>query len=434
MTSPTLVERLANRRIAVMLPLGFSSGLPLALTAGTLQAWLTVTGVDLKTIGLFTLVGLPYTLKFLWSPVMDRFVPPWLGRRRGWMVAAQSALLAGILAMGITGTESPWTLAALAMLVAFMSASQDIVFDAYRADVLHPPERGFGAAVSVTGYRIGMLAAGAVALIMAERIGWRETYFAMAALMAVGLLTTLISPEPAVPMRAPRSLSDAVWLPLREFFGRARAIELLLVVVLYKVGDALAGALSTAFLIRGVGFSPTEVGLVNKGLGLAATIFGALVGGAAMTRLGLFRSLVVFGVLQAVSNLSFMVLAWSGKSYPLMVGAVAIENLSGGMGTAAFVALMMSLCDHRFTATQFALLSALAAVGRVLVGPPSGYLVQRVGWVAFFLITTLAALPGLWLLWRLRDPLTRQEMGPLAERGSPAAVTPSSAGETARTA
>ena len=417
-----------------MLPLGFSSGLPLALTAGTLQAWLTVTGVDLKTIGLFTLVGLPYTLKFLWSPVMDRFVPPWLGRRRGWMVAAQGALLAGILAMGITGTDSPWTLAALAMLVAFMSASQDIVFDAYRADVLHPPERGFGAAVSVTGYRIGMLAAGALALIMAERIGWRETYVVMAALMAVGLLTTLISPEPAAPMQAPRSLSDAVWLPLREFFGRTRAVELLLVVVLYKVGDALAGALSTAFLIRGMGFSPTEVGLVNKGLGLAATIFGALVGGAAMTRLGLFRSLVAFGVLQAVSNLSFMALAWSGKSYSLMVGAVAIENLSGGMGTAAFVALMMSLCDHRFTATQFALLSALAAVGRVLVGPPSGYLVQQVGWVAFFLITTLAALPGLWLLRRLRDPLTRQEIGPLAERGSPATVTPSSAGETARTA
>ncbi len=434
MSAPTILDRLANRRIAVMLPLGFASGLPLALTAGTLQAWLTVTGVDLKTIGLFTLVGLPYTLKFLWSPLMDRFVPPWLGRRRGWMVSAQAALLAGIVAMALTGPDAPWTLAVLALLVAFMSASQDIAFDAYRADLLQAPERGFGAAVSVTGYRIGMLAAGAVALILAERIGWRETYVLMAGLMAVGLLATLFSPEPAAPAQVPRSLSDAVWLPLQEFFTRERAIALLLVIVLYKIGDALAGALTTAFLIRGVGFSPTEVGVVNKGMGLAATIVGALIGGAAMARWGLFRSLLVFGLLQALSNLSFMVLAWSGKSYPLMVGAIAVENLSGGMGTAAFVALMMSLCDHRFTATQFALLSALAAVGRVVVGPPSGYLVDHVGWAVFFLISTAAALPGLWVLWRLRDTLTDRGAGAAAAGPAVRTATPPAVAETRRTA
>lgn len=417
-----------------MLPLGFASGLPLALTAGTLQAWLTVTGIDLKTIGLFTLVGLPYTLKFLWSPLMDRFVPPWLGRRRGWMASAQAALLAGIVAMAVTGPESPWTLAALALMVAFMSASQDIAFDAYRADLLLAPERGFGAAVSVTGYRIGMLAAGAVALILAERIGWRETYLLMAGLMAAGVITTLFSPEPSAPVQVPRSLADAVLLPLREFFTRRRAVELLLIVVLYKVGDALAGSLTTAFLIRGVGFSPTEVGVVNKGMGMAATIIGALVGGAAMARWGLFRSLLVFGVLQAVSNLSFMVLAWSGKSYPLMVGAIAIENLSGGMGTAAFVALMMSLCDRRFTATQFALLSALAAVGRVVVGPPSGYLVDQVGWMHFFLISTAAALPALWVLWRLRETLIDQGTEAAAGPSPARTIRPTAVAETRRTA
>ncbi len=417
-----------------MLPLGFASGLPLALTAGTLQAWLTVTGVDLKTIGLFTLVGLPYTLKFVWSPLMDRFVPPWLGRRRGWMVSAQAALLAGIVAMAVTGPDAPWTLAVLALSVAFMSASQDIAFDAYRADLLQAPERGFGAAVSVTGYRIGMLAAGAVALVLAERIGWRETYVLMAGLMATGLIATLFSPEPPVPAQVPRSLSDAVWLPLHEFFTRRRAIELLLVVVLYKIGDALAGSLTTAFLIRGVGFSPTEVGVVNKGMGLAATIVGALIGGGLMARWGLFRSLLVFGGLQAVSNLSFMLLAWTGKSYPLMVGTIAIENLSGGMGTAAFVALMMSLCDHRFTATQFALLSALAAVGRVVVGPPSGYLVDQVGWVLFFLLSTAAAMPGLWVLWRLRAVLAGPTAGVPAELTARPSFTPPAAAETRRTA
>lgn len=392
-----------------MLPLGFASGLPLALTAGTLQAWLTVAGVDLRTIGLFALVGLPYTLKFLWAPLMDRFVPPWLGRRRGWMVAAQVGLIAGIAAMAATDpAQMPWLLAVLALLVATASASQDIVFDAYRADVLKPQERGFGAAVSVTGYRVAMLTSGAIAMILSEYLGWRSTYFLIAGLMFIGVGATLLSPEPVSPIAAPRNVEEAVWGPIREFFSRSPAVGLLLLIVLYKIGDAFAGSLTTAFLIRGVGFSPAEVGVVNKGMGMVATIVGALVGGAIMAKMGLFRALLIFGLLQAVSNLSFMFLAWIGKSYSAMVSAVAFENLSGGMGTAAFVALMMSLCDHRYTATQYALLSALAALGRVFVGPPSGYLVESVGWVLFFFVTFLAALPGLWLLWRLRNDIDNQ--------------------------
>jgi PAT family beta-lactamase induction signal transducer AmpG len=390
-------------RIGVMVLAGFSSGLPLALTGGTLQAWMTVAGVDLRTIGVFALVGIPYTVKFLWSPLMDRFVPPWMGRRRGWMFMTQAALAAGIAAMALGNPgAAPWALGVTALLVAFSSASQDIVIDAYRTDVLREPERGPGAAVFVTGYRIAMLVSGAVALILSERIGWRNTYLLMASLMCVGVATSIFGPEPEIRVTPPKSLQEAVAGPLREFFSRRAAVALLLLIVLYKLGDAYAGTLTTAFLIRGVGFSPTEVGTINKGLGLVSLILGAMVGGTWMVRLGLYRSLMFFGILQAVSNLSFMVLSWLGKSYAMLVFTVAFENVCGGMGTAAFVALLMALCDHRYTATQYALLSSLAALGRIFVAPTSGYVVESVGWGLFFLLTAVTALPGLGMLWRYK--------------------------------
>jgi MFS transporter, PAT family, beta-lactamase induction signal transducer AmpG len=396
-----------SRRIAVMVFAGFSSGLPLALTGGTLQAWMTVAGVDLRTIGVFALVGLPYTLKFFWSPLMDRFVPPWMGRRRGWMFLTQGALLLGIAAMafGNPGT-APWALGAAALLVAFLSASQDIVIDAYRTDVLREPERGLGAAVFVTGYRIAMLVSGALALIFSERIGWRNTYLLMACLMAVGIATTVFGPEPEVRVTPPKSLQEAVIGPLKDFFSRRAAGALLLLIVLYKLGDAYAGTLTTAFLIRGVGFSPTEVGTINKGFGLISLIAGAMFGGTLMVRLGLYRSLLIFGILQAISNLSFMVLSWVGKSYAMLVFTVGFENVCGGMGTSAFVALLMAMCDHRYTATQYALLSSLAALGRIFVAPTSGYVVESVGWGVFFFFTAVTALPGLWMLWRFRGEIT----------------------------
>ncbi len=404
------LEVFRSRRVAVTLLLGFASGLPLALTSGTLQAWMTVEGVDITTIGIFTLAGLPYTWKFLWAPLMDRFVPPALGRRRGWILLTQLLLMAGIAAMGsLSPAHAPWALAGLAVLVAFSSASQDIVVDAYRTDLLKERERGVGAAVSVLGYRVAMLISGALALILADRIGWHETYWLMAGLLMIGMGATLWGPEPDAEVRAPRSLEDAVVEPLREFFSRDGALWLLLLIVLYKLGDAFAGSLTTAFLIRGAGFSPTDVGTINKGMGLAATILGVLFGGTLMVKLRLYKALMVFGVLQAVSNLAFMWLAAAGNSYPLMVLAVAVENLSGGMGTAAFVALLMALCNHRYTATQYALLSALAAVGRVYVGPASGFLVEAVGWVSFFFFTFLAALPGLALLAAMRRILDALE-------------------------
>jgi PAT family beta-lactamase induction signal transducer AmpG len=408
MATGSLKHMLGNRRIGIMLPLGFASGLPLALTSGTLQAWLAVAGVDLKTIGIFTLVGLPYTLKFLWAPVMDRVVPPWLGRRRGWMLITQIAVAIGLAVMGLTGPSvRPEWLGAVALTVAFMSASLDIVFDAYRTDLLLPPERGFGAAVWVNGYRFALLLASAGALILADAIGWQATYLFLAALMGLGVVTILFSPDPPMVGETPVSLADAVGLPLRELFARPGIYGLLGLIVLYKVGDAIAGSLQTAFFIGGLEFSVGEVGYV-KGVGLAATLLGALAGGLGMAKLGLVRSLLLFGILQALSNLSFMVLAWVGKSYVGLTASIIVENVTGGMGTAAFVALVMSLCDHRYTATQFALLSSLEALGRVFSGRPSAELVGLVGWAQFFFISFVLALPGIWLVWRYRRQIPQE--------------------------
>ena len=411
MPSPYL-EILRSPRVAAVLLLGFSSGLPLALTGGTLQAWLTVSGADIMTIAWFSWIGIPYLLKFLWSPLMDRYVPPFLGRRRGWMLLTQLALVAGIAGMAISPPNANlWLLGFLALWVAFASASQDIVIDAYRADVLPAQERGMGAAVSVLGYRIAMLASGGLALILADQIGWRQTFFAMAALMGVGLATSLAAPEPALRGTPPRSLREAVVEPLRDLLLRRGALQLLALIALYKFGDALAGTLTTAFLIRGVGFSLTDVGTINKALGLVSLLAGGLVGGLLLVRMSLTRALLLFGVLQAISNLSFALLAWAGKSYPLLVFAVGFENLASGMGTAAFVAFAMALCNHSFSATQYALLSALASLGRILFGPVTGGLVEAMGWANFFVLTFVAALPGLWLVWRMRAQIAAVEQG-----------------------
>jgi PAT family beta-lactamase induction signal transducer AmpG len=397
---------LLQRRLAVMLPLGFISGLPLALTAGTLQAWLTAEGVDLKTIGIFTLVGLPYTLKFMWAPLIDRIVPPWLGRRRGWMLVTQACVAVGLVLMAMTQPrEHPERMAAFALLVAFLSASLDIVFDAYRTETLQANERGLGAAIWVNGYRVALLVAGAGSFLLADYAGWPMTYLVMAAVMAAGLAAVIVSPEPESSAAPPKTFAEAVGAPLSEFFSRPQALTLLAVVVLYKLGDAFAAALQTAFLMGGMGFSATEVGTA-KGLGIGATLAGALIGGAMMLRRSLVGSLLVFGAFQALSNLGFVVLAVAGKSTAVLLGVVVLENLTGGMGTAAFVALVMSLCDPRYTATQFALLSSLEALGRVFAGRPSAELVHLLGWTQFFVVTFVAALPGLWAVWLLRRKIS----------------------------
>lgn len=392
-------------RVLPLLVLGFASGLPLALTSGTLQAWVTESGASLTDIGFLTLVGSAYTLKFLWAPLIDRYAVPILGRRRGWIILSQLLLAISIALMGwFDPAGQLGFIALIAVFVAFMSATQDIAFDAYTTDVLHHSERAAGAAIKVLGYRIAMVVSSGLALVIADQwLGWSGMYALMGVLMATCAIATFFAPEPEVHVQPPRSLQQAVIAPLAEFFRRPEAISILVLIVLYKLGDAFAGALSTTFLMRGAGFTITEVGMVNKIFGLLATIIGALVGGALMARIGLYRSLFLFGVLQAVSNFGYWVLAVSDPHIVLMGLVVAVENLCGGMGTAAFVALLMALCNQQFSATQFALLSALSAVGRTyLAGPLTPLLVNSFGWPAFFVMTVVLALPGLWLLYKRR--------------------------------
>jgi PAT family beta-lactamase induction signal transducer AmpG len=400
---PSMSTHSASRRLAVITVLGFSSGLPLALTASTLQAWLTIDGVDVATIGLFSLIGLPYVFKFLWAPVLDRFDFGPLGRRRTWMLAMQVLIVGFVLVLATLNPATEIVLfTSLALCIAFVSATQDIAVDAYRAETLAPLERGMGAGLSVMGYRIAMIVSGAGALMMADRVGFPPTYAAVALVALLGPLAVFMGREPPRPARPPTNLSAAVVRPFVAFFTRRHAIWILLLIVVYKLGDAFAASLTTVFLVRGVEFSLTDVGAINKGLGVLATIGGGLFGGALMMRWGLFRSLFVFGILQAVTNLGFMSLAIVGKSYSLLIAIVALENVSGGMGTAALVALLMALCDKRYTATQFALLSAAASLGRIFSGPPAGYLVEAIGWAEFFLVSVLLAIPGLVVVWLLR--------------------------------
>jgi PAT family beta-lactamase induction signal transducer AmpG len=508
----------ALHRLVVITLLGFASGLPLALTGQAMQAWLALDGLDLKTIGFLSLVGLPYTFKFLWAPLMDRFDLPGLGRRRGWLVLTQLALAAALWGMAGLSPKAELALFGLvAVGVAFLSASQDAVYDAYRSDLLPPRERGLGASLNTMGYRLAMIVSGGVALIWTDPVqgsgwSWPDVYRLMAGLMvgaavlsAVALPRLPMPPGPRSPMRrdllgflavaaavaagylltrqlftlAHAAFADTLaahpgrrgWLDLglllmgicitvplaawaarkarfetllsglSNYFAQPGAAALLLFIVLYKLGDAFAGSLMTPFLLQAMAFSPAEVGVVNKLLGLWLTILGALVGGALMFRIGLWRALMAFGVLQLLSNLGFWWLAVHGQgalpgltlpafdfvvvrlAQPTPVDGglllvVAAENLSGGMGTAAFVAFLMSLTSQRFSATQYALLSAFASVGRVWVGPLAGVLAESIGWPAFFIVSTVFAVPALAMLWTMRASVQALDFDPTAAKAA----------------
>jgi MFS transporter, PAT family, beta-lactamase induction signal transducer AmpG len=497
-------------RLAAVTVLGFASGLPLALTGQAMQAWLSADGIDIATIGFLSLVGLPYTFKFLWAPLMDRFEPPWLGRRRGWLVATQLALAGALLCMAATPPASALgAFALLAGLVAWLSASQDVVVDAYRVDLLPATERGLGSSLTVLGYRLAMIVSGGIAFIWVDPQqgggwSWPEVYRAMAILMvgaavfsavlaprlahaakptsvarndvrgfvavaaavALGFVVTrfVFSPLaravvvplfdgsavtvalrerwadlvalalgiaftlPLVAWAARRARFETFLGSLASYFSKPGAAAFLAFIVLYKLGDAFAGSLLTPFLLQAMHFSTAEVGVVNKVIGLWLTIGGALLAGALMMRLGLWRSLLVFGVLQMLGNLGFWWLSLHGRGAlpglvippfdwgfvtlaaptPVDGGllmAIASENVTSGMGTAAFVAFLMSLCSRRYSATQFALLSAFASVGRVWVGPLAGVLAEAIGWPAFFIVSTIVAVPALALLLVLRAPI-----------------------------
>ena len=390
--------------MAALLLLGFSSGLPLFLTSRTLQVWMKEENVELGAIGWFSLVGLPYSLKFLWSPVLDRFVPPFLGRRRGWLVLTQLGLILAIAAIALQRPSQELhvlqMLAINALIIAFLSATQDIAGDAYRTDVLEPQEVGTGATLWVFGYRMALLVTSFLALVLADYIPWPVVYLLMAALMAVGIVTSFWAPEPMLSDRPPQSLNDAVYLPFQEFFQRL-GLEygslILVFILLYKLGDALVGNMANPFLVD-INFSKTEIGAIQGGMGFLATTVGVLAGGAILTQIGINRALWVFGVLQLLSNLGYYALALVGKNNLLLVLAINIENFCAALVTVVSVAFLMKLCNHRFTATQFALLSSVMAVSRDILSAPAGQLAKAAGWPSFFLLTLVAAIPGLLLL------------------------------------
>jgi PAT family beta-lactamase induction signal transducer AmpG len=419
--------------MVAILMLGFASGLPFALTDDAFRAWMTKAQMDLSTIGWLSLVSLPYSLKFLWSPFLDRFVPPLLGRRRGWIAIAQIGLIALVLIlalqMSIVSSLDPQQrslslqlLAFTAFALAFVSATQDIAIDAYRADVLEPREVGAGASLTILGYRIALLLTGWIAFNLADRITWQWVYAVMALFIGMGLVTSLWAPEPSRPVCPPETLEQAVVQPFLEFFrrlGRQQALLTLIFIILFKLGDAMVAKMAVPFLGgKGLGFADADIGNIRQGMGLIATIVGTLAGGAVLSRLGINRSLWVFGGLQAISNLGYFALAIIGKSYLALVLIVNIENFCGGLGTAGFLGFLISLCNPSFSATQFALLSSLMAAGRdFLAGPASGLLAEQLtakasnlssiswlagaanaGWALFFLITLMASLPGLLLL------------------------------------
>jgi len=397
-----VVKSIFSGRMLVALLMGFSSGLPLLLTGSVLQAWMTDEGVDLGTIGLFALVGLPYTLKFLWAPLVDRFCLPFFGRRRGWLIVVQVLLMMSIAALGWTRPAiDPLSVAVAAWLVTFFSASQDIVIDAYRREALSDRELGLGASLYVNGYRVGMLLASGGGLILADFMGFALVYQLMAAFMLVGVLTTLFAPEPDIHTSTPTTLQQAVVQPFVDYFRRPDALLILLFILLYKVGDTMASHMTTPFYLD-IGFSKTEIGAVVKLFGFWATIIGSIIGGIVMLRTGIYRALWGFGILQALSTAGFAMLAQVGYSLPWLAGVIAFENLSAGMGTAAFVAFMASLTNRKFTATQYALLSSLMGVPRVIVAAPTGYLAEWLGWPVFFAGCALIAIPGLALLTRFR--------------------------------
>ncbi|NJO97211.1 MAG: AmpG family muropeptide MFS transporter [Pleurocapsa sp. CRU_1_2] len=400
-TTKSLLQVFQSRKMIALLLLGFSSGMPLFLTSRTLQAWMTVEKVDLASIGLLSLVSLPYSIKFLWAPFLDRYVPPFLGRRRGWLVVTQIGLTIAIAIMSLQQPKQALQLFAInAAIIAFLSASQDIAFDAYRTDILTEWETGAGAAIGVLGYRIALLLTGSLALILADRISWQGVYLFLAGLMAINIIFSIWSPEPILPEQPPTNLAQAITLPFQEFFQRlgiTKGFLVLVFIVLYRLGDSLVNNMVTPFLLQ-TGFTQTDIGAIQGGMGLIATLVGALLGGVVLSRLGINRSLWIFGILQAFSNLVYFLLAQLGQNYQFMVLAINIENLCSGLATSAFVAFLMSLCNQRFSATQFALLSSLMAFSRDILVAPAGIFAKEIGWTGFFLFTLLAAVPGLLLL------------------------------------
>ena len=409
--------------------LGFSSGLPLCLTVSLLQTWFKVSGIDIVSISFMSLIGQPYVYKFLWSPYLDRYSSPifkFMDQRKGWILTTQLLIILNIMFMGrLDPKTSPWILSTLGLLLAFFSASQDLVIDAYKIEILDPDERGLGAAIGIEGYRLAMLVSGAGGLILADQLGWIQAYFIMASLMSIGVVGTLIAYDTdrtecykninSNNINKLISEKKSIWfklksiliemlIPLKQFLSKEKSGYFILLIILYKLGDVLSHSLTNQFLLD-LNFSLTAIGTINKLVTLAASLIGVMLAGILMTKINLFQAMLFFGCLQAVTNLLYVLLAIVGKDYYLAIAVFFLENLCGGMGTSALVALLMGLCDKKHSATQFALLSSIASIARIYIGPIAGILVKYLGWKIFYIYSTIAAIPGIILIIFLRSKI-----------------------------
>lgn len=400
---PRIIDVLRQPRMLAILLLGGASGLPNPLSESTMQAWMSDMGISNTKIGLLMYVALPYLLKPLWAPLLDRYAPPWLGRRRGWIATFQLLLAGAIASLGLFGGANQLTMiACVLLLIVFLSASQDIVIDAYRTDVARPEERGPAAAATNLGYRALSYGSLSVALIIADNFSWRLAFFTLAVAMGLLTLATIWAPEPDDPRGAQLpSLKESVLTPLRELFAVPGMVALVILILCYKIGDAFALKFFTAFMLD-MGFTKTEIGLAVKACLTGGAIVGALVGGIWMIKLGLRRAMFMFAIVQALTNLGYLLLVSVGKSYGVMLAAVALDALASGMGNIASTALMMAVCDKRFSAFQYALLSVIALLPRYTLGYPAGWIADHGGWFAYYWTSFALALPGIALVWWMR--------------------------------
>lgn len=392
------LKKVFSYRMLMMLLLGYCAGLPLLLTGGTLQAWMTDEKVDLTAIGMVSLIGMPYVLKFLWAPFLDRYQIPFFGRRRGWMVVFQILIVASIFGLSMSDPKNHLSMVLFwAFLISLFSASQDVVLDAYRREIMPEEELGLASSLYVNGYRLAMLVSGAFALYLADQVPWDQVYKWMAACMVPAVLITLMAPKETHHIKIPSNMKEAVLGPLKDFFTRKGAWIVLLFILLYKVGDSMAANMTTPFILQ-MGYSKTDMATVAKAVGLIATILGGLIGGIMMLKFNMKWSLIFFGVLQAVSTLGFAALPSLPNQISSLGLVIAFENLASGMGTAAYAAYMASITNKQFTATQYALLTALMGIPRVILSSPTGKMAEIMGWEMFFVFCTVVALPGLLLL------------------------------------
>jgi MFS transporter, PAT family, beta-lactamase induction signal transducer AmpG len=397
-----------NPRILLMASLSLFGAIPFQIVFNTMPTWLAADGVLASDIGLFSVATLPWSFKFVWAPLIDRYRPPFAGRRRGWMLIAQASLLFAIAAVPFMDPKNALMVIAIGTAIAFLSATHDIALDAYAVELMQPQEQGPGNAMRTTFYRIGMLAAGGVAIAAAGVVSWKIVFIAIALVMLPGMLFVSLASEPPQEATPLPSLGDAIVLPFLTFFRKERAVAIMFFVLLYKFGDNMVQTMLPPFFVQELGVTLVEIGFAQKTVGMGATIAGALLGGALIPRIGLGRALWIFGLLQASVNITYAATAWTGGVRPMMYAAIALEHSFAGMTTAALLTLITRLCDKRLAATQFALLTSIYALGRTLAGPPSGFIAEQIGFGYFFLVTMAASVPGLALLALIPDSHTKE--------------------------